>query len=66
MILAEAGMEYEDKRVSGEELEAMRPNLPYGQLPSLQHGDLVIAQSHAIARYLARINSNKFKRFFLF
>ena len=54
MILAEAGIDFEDKRVK-EEFPALKPTLPFGQLPVLQHDGITLSQSHAIARYVARL-----------
>jgi glutathione S-transferase len=36
------------------DLGAMKPTLPFGQLPYLEDGDVKIAQSNAILRYVAR------------
>ncbi|XP_072162911.1 S-crystallin SL11-like [Diadema setosum] len=58
LLFAQAGVEYEDSRVTQEEFAAMKEDkskLPFGQLPVLivdSHPPL--PQSHAIERYLAR------------
>lgn len=36
------------------DMAALKPSLPFGQLPYLEHGDVKIAQSLAILRYVAR------------
>ncbi|CAL2033600.1 unnamed protein product [Caenorhabditis brenneri] len=53
-ILAYAGQEYEDNRVTMEEWPALKDGTPFGQLPLLEVDGKPLAQSHAIARYLAR------------
>lgn len=61
MLFEYAGQKYEDVRVEKDEWTQMKPNTLFGQLPYLEvrrrdGGDkpLVLAQSLAIARYLAR------------
>ncbi|CAI2332132.1 unnamed protein product [Caenorhabditis sp. 36 PRJEB53466] len=53
-ILTYVGQEFEDHRISREEWPAIKPTTPFGQLPLLEVDGKVLAQSHAIARYLAR------------
>jgi len=55
LCLAEAGFEYEDKRVTDDEMKAMKASgeLPFGQVPVYREGDFQLAQSVAIARYIA-------------
>jgi len=55
LCLAEAGFEYEDKRVTDDEMKAMKASgeLPFGQVPFYKEGDFQLAQSVAIARYIA-------------
>merc|ERR1711994_1044009 len=53
LILAYGGMHYEDRRVSFEDMPALKPSLPFGQLPVLEVDGVTIGQSMAIARYLA-------------
>ena len=56
LLFAEAGIDFEDKRVSYEELAALKSTtLPFQQVPVLIHDGFVLAQSHAIARYVARL-----------
>nr|AIT99308.1 glutathione S-transferase sigma 7 [Brachionus koreanus] len=56
-ILSYAGVEFEDNRVKGEDWPSLKPTTPFGQVPVLEvkKGSKVteIAQSQAIARYLA-------------
>nr|AYN44546.1 glutathione S-transferase S7-1 [Brachionus koreanus] len=56
-ILSYAGANFEDNRIKPEDWPALKPNTPFGQLPVLEikRGSQVteIAQSQAIARYLA-------------
>merc|ERR1712226_433977 len=57
LLLAYGGIKYEDYRVSFEdqrEWKAMKPTTPYGSLPLLEWDGVCIAQSMAIARFLAR------------
>lgn len=57
-ILAELNLEYDNKKVgprTGEtQTEAYKAINPKGKIPVLVHGDLVISESFAIARYLRR------------
>lgn len=54
-ILAQAGIEYVDLRVTGEDFAKMKPSLPSGSLPILYIAgeEEVLAGSGVIARYLA-------------
>lgn len=54
LILAQADVVYEDCRISKEEWESVKPTTPLGQLPLLEVEGESLAQSIAIARYLAR------------
>merc|ERR1712170_105456 len=55
LILAQAGVDYEDKRLTRDEFQAMKPSLPNGQLPAMEEDDgKMLSQSMAIARYLAK------------
>ncbi|CAD5114941.1 DgyrCDS3972 [Dimorphilus gyrociliatus] len=49
-----AGKEFEDKRYTFSDWPEYKPKTPFGQLPVLTVDDVVIAQTHAIGRYLAR------------
>merc|ERR1712173_158739 len=53
LILAYGGKNYEDRRVSFEDMPSLKPSLPFGQLPVLEVDGVDICQSMAIARYLA-------------
>lgn len=53
LILAQAGVQFEDKRVTKEEWLELKPKTPYGVLPVLEFDGKVLAGSKPIARYLA-------------
>uniref|UniRef100_A0A0N5AYE0 Glutathione S-transferase 1 n=1 Tax=Syphacia muris TaxID=451379 RepID=A0A0N5AYE0_9BILA len=53
MMFALKGVEYEDVRISKEDWPNMKPTTPFGQLPLLEVDGKVLAQSVAIAIYLA-------------
>ena len=55
ILFAEAGIEYDDKRVEGKDWPALKASAPYGQMPFLKVGALTIAQSAAMERYAARV-----------
>jgi glutathione S-transferase len=55
LLLEDQGIVFEDRRVAfGPEWEALKPELPFGQVPRLQVGDRTIVQSQAILRHLGR------------
>jgi len=60
LILELVGVQYEQPEITFESWPSVKPNYPFGQLPvyeELSAGDettLIIPQSHAIFRYLAR------------
>uniref|UniRef100_A0A0N5B0A5 glutathione transferase n=1 Tax=Syphacia muris TaxID=451379 RepID=A0A0N5B0A5_9BILA len=49
-----AGVPFEDERIQVDQWPALKPKMPFGQLPVLTVDGKVIAQSGAICRYLAR------------
>jgi len=53
-VLAYGGQEFEDHRVKPEQWPALKASTPTGQLPYLEVDGKPLAQSIAIARYLAR------------
>jgi len=53
-ILAYAGVEYEDNRITKEDWPALKPTTPFGGLPILDVDGVTICQSDAIGRYLAK------------
>lgn len=56
MLVAEVGgIEYEWKKVAMEDWASLKGNTPFGQLPILEHGDIVVAQSSALASYIGRL-----------
>jgi glutathione S-transferase len=57
LILEETGTAYREKRVSMAEWPALKPTLPFAQLPTYEEGELFIVHSHAIYRHLARVHN---------
>jgi glutathione S-transferase len=56
MAMLHAGnVEYDLDSATANTWPAPKSDCPFGQLPILKHGDLVLAQSGAITRYCARI-----------
>ena len=53
LIFAQAGVEYEDKRVSKEEWAQLKPTTPTGQLPLLEVDGKTLTGSRPINRFLA-------------
>jgi len=53
LILAFAGAQYEDNRITFEEFKDLKPYLSYSQVPRLVYKGEVIYQSRTIARFLA-------------
>jgi len=53
LILAHAGVRYTDQRLTIEDFTAVKPKIPFGQLPTLKYNGELICQSMAIARLLA-------------
>ena len=58
LLLAYAGVDYEDKRISNPwddmaPWAALKPKTPWGQLPTLEWDGVELAQSYACARFLA-------------
>ena len=51
-IFAQAGVDYEDNRVAGEEWVKFKPTTPYGSLPVLEVDGKMLAGSEGIARFL--------------
>ncbi|XP_045775002.1 uncharacterized protein LOC123873935 [Maniola jurtina] len=54
LLLAYGGEEFEDRRVTKEEWPAIKPTMPFGQMPVLEVDGKKYAQSLAIVRYLGR------------
>lgn len=53
-IFAYAGIDYVDERILKECWPELKKSMPYGMLPVLEINGKPIAQSNAVARYLAR------------
>ncbi|ENN72265.1 hypothetical protein YQE_11126, partial [Dendroctonus ponderosae] len=53
-IFAYAGVEYEDERIQKDKWPEIKKSTPYGKVPVLEIDGQQVAQSNAIARYLAR------------
>jgi glutathione S-transferase P len=55
LTLEELGISYEDRRIrTAKEWSDLKPQVPLGQLPIYEDGHLLLAESHAIVRHLAR------------
>jgi glutathione S-transferase len=57
LILEETGTPYRERRVQMSEWPTLKPTLPFGQLPTYEADGLLILQSHAIYRHLARLHN---------
>merc|ERR1711963_275358 len=55
LILAHAGVKFDDIRLSGEDFAKVKPLLPYGSMPILEYKGEVICESMAIAKFLAEL-----------
>ncbi|ETW06437.1 hypothetical protein H310_02693 [Aphanomyces invadans] len=55
VALAIGGVPFDDHVVSREEWPAVKPSLPFEQMPVLEVDGHVFAQSHAIERYVGRL-----------
>jgi len=55
LLLAQAGLVYEDERLTGDEWKVRKPKAPQGQMPYLTVDGKSFGQSHSIERYLARL-----------
>ncbi|VDM24513.1 unnamed protein product [Toxocara canis] len=53
LVFAQAGVEYEDVRIEKANWPALKEKMPFGQLPVLEEDGRLLAQSTAIATYLA-------------
>ncbi|XP_055298070.1 glutathione S-transferase-like isoform X2 [Sitodiplosis mosellana] len=54
ILLAYGGIEYEDIRITQEEWPAIKPTMPFGQIPVLEVDGTRVYQSTSITRYLAK------------
>jgi len=55
VLLHAGGVEFDIDTATANTWPAPKEEMPFGQLPVLKHGDLVIAQSKAINNYCARL-----------
>merc|ERR1711944_357894 len=55
LILAHAGVKFDDIRLSGEDFAKVKTLLPYGSMPILEYKGEVICESMAIAKFLAEL-----------
>ncbi|DBA02507.1 TPA: hypothetical protein N0F65_010979, partial [Lagenidium giganteum] len=55
LVLHVGGIPFIDERVSHEEFGAMKPALPYGQVPVVEVDGEVLAQTQGILRYVGRL-----------
>jgi len=54
LIFAQAGVDYEDVRLEGDQWTKMKTSTPFGQLPVLEVDGVMLGQTNSCARYLAR------------
>merc|ERR1712179_280661 len=52
MLLSHQGVDFEDKRLSGESWMEFKPKTPFGQMPTLEMDGKMYAQTGAIMRFL--------------
>ena len=53
LVFAQAGVQYEDKRIAKEEWGVLKPNTPFGYLPILEVDGKVLSGSSPILRFVA-------------
>nr|XP_023014372.1 glutathione S-transferase-like [Leptinotarsa decemlineata] len=53
-LLSYGGLDFEDVRVEFEQWPALKPTMPFGQMPVLEFNGKVAHQSTSICRYLAK------------
>nr|KAG5699307.1 hypothetical protein BaRGS_004244 [Batillaria attramentaria] len=54
LVLAAAGKEFDDVRLSFDQWSAEKPNAPYGQLPYMEYKGKIYGQSIAMANFFSR------------
>ncbi|KAL3668101.1 hypothetical protein V7S43_006965 [Phytophthora oleae] len=55
MLFSYGGVKFVDERVQFPDFPALKPTLPFGQLPNLEVDGNIFAQSMAITRYAAKL-----------
>ncbi|XP_019343633.1 hematopoietic prostaglandin D synthase isoform X3 [Alligator mississippiensis] len=55
-LFAYSGIKYEDYRIEWADWSSIKPTIPFGKVPILEIDGVIIHQSLAIARYLAKEN----------
>ena len=56
LVLAQAGVKYEDVRLTNEQWAEFKPKTPYGVVPVLDIDGKIVGGSGPIVRYLARLH----------
>lgn len=56
LALVVGGIEFEDTRLTAEEFQAIKPSLPYGQLPVMEVDGEVIAQGLGLLTYAGKLS----------
>jgi len=56
LILAQAGVDYEDVRIEKDKWPELKPTMPFGKVPVLEVDGEIISESRAIARFVAKEN----------
>ncbi len=54
ILLEEVGVAYDDRQITNAQWQELKPSTPFGQLPVLRIGEVVLVQTQAIMRHLAR------------
>lgn len=55
LVLTFAGIDFEDERISFDELSKRKPSLPYGSLPVMEIDGTIYSQSRALLHYVGRL-----------
>ncbi len=54
LALTLAGVPFEDRRINRPQWQELKPTMPYGALPVLEHDGFTLAQSNAILRFVGQ------------